>query len=151
MSTNKDYKPNGRPQSNIAQSFSASLNETFDIENNPRLEGLLQSVEEKKQAVTSQSQELEALETKLRETEARLNQKTKQSRISSPVAKMDDMSSIQRRKPVAAAFSGQEDDRLSAAGGGPSATQAAAPVPPISQGYSRWEGLLPQGEGKRGR
>lgn len=32
---------------NIAQSFSASLNETFDIENNPRLEGLLQSVEEK--------------------------------------------------------------------------------------------------------
>lgn len=32
---------------NIAQNFSASLTDTFAIENNPRLEGLLQSVEEK--------------------------------------------------------------------------------------------------------
>ena len=32
---------------NTAQNFSASLNETFAIDSNPRLEGLLQSVEEK--------------------------------------------------------------------------------------------------------
>ncbi|CAF9922199.1 MAG: hypothetical protein HETSPECPRED_004995 [Heterodermia speciosa] len=145
MSANEDYKPNGRPQSTIAQNFSLSLNETFAIDDNPKLEGLLQSVQEKKQAVTSQSQELEALDAKLRETEARLNQKKKQSRTSSPTGITGETSSAQRRKPVPSGFGGQEDDRAPARG---NSSLAAPPGEAASQGYSRWEGLLPQ-EGER--
>ncbi|KAL9576671.1 MAG: hypothetical protein Q9212_006910 [Teloschistes hypoglaucus] len=40
-----------------------------------KLDGLVQSVEQKKQAVSSRSQELEALDAKLKETEERLKQK----------------------------------------------------------------------------
>ncbi|KAL8792349.1 MAG: hypothetical protein Q9195_005052 [Heterodermia aff. obscurata] len=129
----------------IAQNFSNSLNETFAIDDNPKLEGLLQSVEEKKQAVTSQSQELEALEAKLRETEARLNQKKKQSRTSSPSGGIGETSLAQRRKPVPSAFVGQ-DDRAPARGD----SSLAAPHRDVaSQAYSRWEGLLPQGGERR--
>ena len=166
----------------IARNFSTSLNETFAIENNPKLEGLLQSVEQKycsllfvlprsqvplplslpenamicilmsishrKQAVTSQSQELEALEAKLRETEARLDQKTKLSKTGS----LAEATSASRRKPVASTFSNQEDDRLLAGSGSPMAAQSSSAVDPgTSRGYSRWEGLMPQGTDQRSR
>ncbi|KAA6415038.1 MAG: hypothetical protein FRX48_01789 [Lasallia pustulata] len=73
MAENKsDRKPNA------ARTFSADLNDAFMIDSN--LAGLAQSVEQKKQAVSSQSQELEALEARIRETEERLKQK--QSKIS---------------------------------------------------------------------
>ncbi|KAL8708389.1 MAG: hypothetical protein Q9225_007607 [Loekoesia sp. 1 TL-2023] len=56
------------------------------------LDGLVQSVEQKKQAVSSQSQELEALEAKLRETEKRLKEKQ-----SSPTAKRRNDSGYERQ------------------------------------------------------
>ncbi|MCJ1338363.1 hypothetical protein MMC09_003650 [Bachmanniomyces sp. S44760] len=74
------WKPNGRPQSTIAQSFLAALNDAFMIDDH--LDGLAKSVEQKKKAVTTQNAELEALEARLRKTEERL--KAQQSRSSSP-------------------------------------------------------------------
>ncbi|KAI9820791.1 MAG: hypothetical protein M1827_005162 [Pycnora praestabilis] len=81
-----DQDAKGRPQSTIARSFSAALNDAFNIDGEPTggvsleskepdLSGLSQSVQQKKQAVTSQSQELEAIEARLRATEHRLKNK----------------------------------------------------------------------------
>ncbi|KAI9733601.1 MAG: hypothetical protein M1834_003203 [Cirrosporium novae-zelandiae] len=71
-----DWKPNGRPQSTLARSFEASLHDIFKIDTG--VENLASTVDQKKQAVTTQSQELEALEKKLKETEELL--KRRQSR-----------------------------------------------------------------------
>ncbi|KAI4179308.1 MAG: hypothetical protein L6R41_007917 [Letrouitia leprolyta] len=70
----------GDSQSSIARTFSSDLNNAFSIDKD--LSGLVQSVEQKKQALSSQSQELEAIEAKLRETEERLREKQ-----SNPTAK----------------------------------------------------------------
>ncbi|KAI9852078.1 MAG: hypothetical protein M1838_001875 [Thelocarpon superellum] len=70
-----DWRPNNRPQSTIARSFSAALNDAFKIDVDADLGNLSNAVEQKKQAVSSQSQELEALEARLRATEERLRQK----------------------------------------------------------------------------
>ncbi|KAL8802859.1 MAG: hypothetical protein Q9182_003546 [Xanthomendoza sp. 2 TL-2023] len=69
--------PAARSPSSIARTFSADLNDAFSVDK--KLDGLVQSVEQKygapKQAVSSQTQELEALEAKLRETEEKLREK----------------------------------------------------------------------------
>ncbi|KAL8736402.1 MAG: hypothetical protein Q9166_000194 [cf. Caloplaca sp. 2 TL-2023] len=65
MSTNE--------RDSIARTFSTDLDAVFSMDTN--LDGLVQSVEQKKQAVSSQSQELEALEARLRETEEKLKEK----------------------------------------------------------------------------
>ncbi|KAI9723242.1 MAG: hypothetical protein M1812_001124 [Candelaria pacifica] len=76
----KDPTPGGRPQSTIAQNFSATLDNAFGMDETPKpslqpdLAGLSQSVEQKKRAVTTQNQELEALQARLRETEQQLQQ-----------------------------------------------------------------------------
>lgn len=100
----------------------------------------------RKQAVTTQSQELEELEAKLRETEARLNQKTMLSKRG-PSAETP---SSARRKPVTSNLGGQGSDRLPAESGSPLAAQSSpAANPGTSQGYARWEGLMPQGTEQR--
>jgi len=67
----RDWKPNGRrPQSTMARSFSAALDDMFKIDNS--IADLDAAVAEKKQAVSSQTSELEALEARLRATEERL-------------------------------------------------------------------------------
>ncbi|KAL8932236.1 MAG: hypothetical protein Q9211_006436 [Gyalolechia sp. 1 TL-2023] len=67
MSTNE------RDSGSVTRTFSSDLNNAFSTDKN--LDGLVQSVEQKKQALSSQSQELEAIEAKLRETEERLREK----------------------------------------------------------------------------
>lgn len=58
----------------MALNFSASLDTVFAIQEpiTPEIVDLAQSVEQKKQAVDSQSRELQALEARLREMEERL-------------------------------------------------------------------------------
>ncbi|KAI4177387.1 MAG: hypothetical protein LQ343_000367 [Gyalolechia ehrenbergii] len=86
MSTNeRDSGP-----SSVTRTFSSDLNDAFSIDKN--LDGLVQSVEQKKQALSSQSQELEAIEAKLRETEERLREKQ-----SSPTAKGKDHTGPERQ------------------------------------------------------
>jgi len=128
-----DWKPNGRPQSTMARNFSASLNDAFAIHDNS-LDGLLQSVEQKKQAVDSQNQELEALEARLRETEQRL--KERQSRNSSPAGKSG--GSPHRRKPLGDTFSGQENDRAHPPATSPLATQAPITQHVMPSTMSQW-------------
>ncbi|CAJ2511773.1 Uu.00g073980.m01.CDS01 [Anthostomella pinea] len=68
-----DWKPSGRrPQSTIARSFSQELMDIFRIENS--VADLTEQVDKRKQQVTSGQSELEALEQRIKEMEARLNQ-----------------------------------------------------------------------------
>ncbi|CAD6583438.1 MAG: hypothetical protein ASARMPRED_001322 [Alectoria sarmentosa] len=83
-----DGMSSGRSASMIARNFSADLNDAFSMDRN--LDGLVQSVQLKKEAVNSQNQELQALEARLRDTEQRL--KEQQSRDPSPAGKNDEWS-----------------------------------------------------------
>ncbi|KAF2470679.1 uncharacterized protein BDR25DRAFT_225239 [Lindgomyces ingoldianus] len=74
----RGWKPNGRPQSTVARNFLSELDDLFKIDSS--IDVLDKTVHQKKQAVTSRAQELEALEARLRETEERL----KQARSSPP-------------------------------------------------------------------
>ncbi|KAB5585605.1 hypothetical protein GE09DRAFT_31897 [Coniochaeta sp. 2T2.1] len=70
----RDWKPNGRrPQSTIARSFSAELMDIFRIENS--VADLDEQVDRRKQQLSTQTSELEALEARIREMEARLQQR----------------------------------------------------------------------------
>ncbi|KAI4241830.1 MAG: hypothetical protein L6R40_004376 [Gallowayella cf. fulva] len=73
MASNEQEPGPPGARSSLSRTFSADLNDAFSIDK--KLDGLVQSVEQKKQAVSSQSQELEALEAKLRETEEKLKEK----------------------------------------------------------------------------
>ena len=64
----------------------------------------------RKEAVDSQTQELQTLEARLRDTEKRL--KEHQSRDSSPAGGRKDTDSLGKHPPPGNTFSGQENDRL---------------------------------------
>ncbi|KAI0484247.1 hypothetical protein GGR56DRAFT_668833 [Xylariaceae sp. FL0804] len=67
----RDWKPNGRrPQSTIARSFSQELMDIFRIENS--VADLDEKIDKRKQNVTNGQTELEALEARIKEMEARL-------------------------------------------------------------------------------
>ncbi|MCJ1230505.1 hypothetical protein MMC12_007179 [Toensbergia leucococca] len=85
-----------------ARALSASLNNAFMADRN--LDGLVQSVEQKKKAVSSQTRELEAIEARLRETEERLKQ-------SQPRIPGNEHGNSQRRRPVEKGSNGQENSR----------------------------------------
>lgn len=87
------WKPNNRPQSTMARNFLSELDDLFKI--NGSIDDLDNNVAQKKQAVTTHAQELEALEARLRETEARLQQAK-----SSPPAR----NHSQRRSPLEGSF-----------------------------------------------
>ena len=125
----------------MARNLSASLNDAFAMDNH--LEGLAQSVELKyfsdsssdnlrliasrKQAVSSQNAELEALEAKLRATEERL--KEQRSRNSSPAGRAAGATnSPRRRQPLGETTYGQGNERSQQSSGTSSLT-AQAPAP----------------------
>ncbi|KAI1151782.1 hypothetical protein F4825DRAFT_421801 [Nemania diffusa] len=67
----RDWVPSGRrPQSTIARSFSAELMDIFRIENS--VADLDEQIDKRKQQVTTGQTELQALEARLKEMEARL-------------------------------------------------------------------------------
>lgn len=77
-----EWKPSGRPQSTLARSFSAQLDDLFALSNGA-VEDLSVSIFSKQQSVQTQNRELEQLEAKLRETEQRLQQqKDRRKRLS---------------------------------------------------------------------
>ncbi|CEI70106.1 unnamed protein product [Fusarium venenatum] len=79
----RDWQPNGRrPQSTIARSFSAELMDIFRIENS--LTDLDQQVHAKKQTVDKETEELAALEARIREMEERLRRSTGGAQQPSP-------------------------------------------------------------------
>ncbi|KAL5119017.1 hypothetical protein ACEQ8H_003146 [Pleosporales sp. CAS-2024a] len=80
---NQGWKPSNRPQSTIAINFMTELDNLFRLDGD--LDTLDKTVHEKKQAVSTQTQELEALELRLREAEERL----KQAKASSPPRRKD--------------------------------------------------------------
>ncbi|KAF2199629.1 hypothetical protein GQ43DRAFT_111086 [Delitschia confertaspora ATCC 74209] len=97
------WKPNGRPQSTLAQNFSAALDDLFQI--NGGLDALSKNVHRRKQTVTIQTSELEQLEARLRETEERL--KLVKSSPTSLTRK-----DSQRRTPVEGSFSEEDKSRI---------------------------------------
>lgn len=69
--TEQEWKPNPRrPQSTMAQAFSLALDSAFMLDND--VDQLTQSIEQKKQRMTIQTRELEALQARIREAEERL-------------------------------------------------------------------------------
>ena len=94
--------------------------------------------EPRKQAVSSQNAELEALEAKLRETEERL--KEQRSRTSSPAGRAAGLAhSPHRRQPLGNTFHGQENDRLQqGVGTSPLASQLPAAGSVSASTMSQW-------------
>ncbi|RCI14454.1 hypothetical protein L249_6124 [Ophiocordyceps polyrhachis-furcata BCC 54312] len=77
----RDWKPNGRrPQSTVARSFSDELMDIFRIDNS--LTDLDQKVDQRRQNVGKNNEELASIEARIREMEDRLRQKSQQSRSS---------------------------------------------------------------------
>jgi len=100
----RHWKPSGRPQSTIARNFSVDLDNLFKIDGD--LDTLDRTVHQKKQAVSTHTQELQALEAKLRETEERL----KQANTSQPAFSRKNS---QRRTPIHGTFTEAEKARTS--------------------------------------
>ncbi|RDA87930.1 hypothetical protein CP532_1693 [Ophiocordyceps camponoti-leonardi (nom. inval.)] len=76
----RDWKPNGRrPQSTVARSFSDELMNIFRIDNS--LTDLDQKVDQRRQNVGKNNEELASIEARIREMEDRLRQ-SQQSRSS---------------------------------------------------------------------
>ncbi|KAL8672743.1 MAG: hypothetical protein Q9168_002797 [Polycauliona sp. 1 TL-2023] len=73
MSTTGQGSGASEARSSISRAFSADLNDAFSPDKS--LDGLVQSVERKKQEVSSELQELEVLEAKLKATEEKLKEK----------------------------------------------------------------------------
>ncbi|KAH7320075.1 hypothetical protein B0I35DRAFT_227808 [Stachybotrys elegans] len=91
----RDWKPNGRrPQSTIARTFSQELMDIFRIEND--LTDLDQQVDQRRQKVGRNTQELASLEARLREMEDRLKRGGTQSRPSLPRDENDAITSPTR-------------------------------------------------------
>lgn len=90
----REWKPSARPQSTMAKSFSLALNDLFKIDNS--LADLDAAVYEKKQAVSTQTSELEALEARLKATEERL----KKAAASPPGKSSTGRSSPRSRAPL---------------------------------------------------
>ncbi|KIW40017.1 uncharacterized protein PV06_08573 [Exophiala oligosperma] len=81
MNADAGWKSNNRPQSTLAQDFSATLDEMFRLNGVSALED---SLVQKKDTVQSQQYQLEDLEAKLREADQRLKQlETKHRRTQS--------------------------------------------------------------------
>ncbi|KAK7978263.1 hypothetical protein PG996_004308 [Apiospora saccharicola] len=73
----RDWQPNGRrPQSTIARSFSAELMDIFRIENS--VADLDEQLNKRKEKVNTHNTELEALEKRIKEMEARLKRSSGQ-------------------------------------------------------------------------
>ncbi|KAL9067585.1 MAG: hypothetical protein Q9161_006774 [Pseudevernia consocians] len=118
----------------IARNFSADLNDAFAMDSN--LDGLVQSVQLKKQAVKSQTQELQALEARLRDTEERL--KEQQSRDPSPAGRNNGTNSLHMRQPLGNTFGGHENHRLESSTISPQATQAPTSQSVSASTMSHW-------------
>ncbi|KAL6247723.1 hypothetical protein RBB50_005071 [Rhinocladiella similis] len=81
MNADAGWKSKNRPQSTLAQDFSATLDEMFRLNGVSALED---SVVQKKDTVQSQQYQLEDIEAKLREADQRLKQlETKHRRAQS--------------------------------------------------------------------
>ncbi|KAK2752163.1 hypothetical protein FQN55_008053 [Onygenales sp. PD_40] len=110
--TEEEWKPNGRPQSTMARSLAAALDNAFMLDS--EVDHLTTSVHYKKQLVTIQNRELEALEARIREAENRLKQS--ESRSASPEDNSNGRDSPQRRQATSGAFSSGEDANKSDGG-----------------------------------
>ncbi|KAF2762249.1 hypothetical protein EJ05DRAFT_473169 [Pseudovirgaria hyperparasitica] len=110
------WKSKNRPQSTVARNFSAALDDLFKMDND--LDSLSKNVHQKKQAVTSQSAELEALEARLKAAEERLKNAGK-----NPAPFPNSRKNSQRRTPVKGAF-GEDGDGSNGAPSSPLAQQS---------------------------
>ncbi|KAL6710725.1 hypothetical protein ACN47E_007782 [Coniothyrium glycines] len=120
MDPDHGWKPNNRPQSTVARNFMSELDNLFKLDGD--LNTLDKTVHEKKQAVSTQTQELEALEAKLRAAEERLNH----AKSNSPPRRKDS----QRRSPLDGVFPAQDKARL----GGPASPLAPkGPQPQLTE------------------
>lgn len=130
-----------------------TLEDHLDLQSLQRKPCMTDCVHRKK-AVSSQSQELEALEARLRETEERLRQK--QSRTSSPSSLNSGRNTPHRRQAIGRAFSEQRSEKEQAIATSPLATQPVASQsrPPTGKAPSYsvppMPGAMPQTPGETG-
>ncbi|KAI4272817.1 MAG: hypothetical protein L6R38_006505 [Xanthoria sp. 2 TBL-2021] len=146
MSTNE--RESGPPEirSSISRTFSADLNDAFSVDKN--LDGLVQSVERKKQEVSSEIQELEALEAKLKETEEKLKEKQ-----ASPAAnRVSDNGIQQQTPPPAYRAQAQENSTASGPATVDEGTGSSVDQAPSTSTMSYWRppmpGALPETPGE---
>ncbi|KAK2742803.1 hypothetical protein FQN57_005094 [Myotisia sp. PD_48] len=100
-----EWKPNGRPQSTMARSLAATLDNVFMLDTD--VDHLSNSIHFKKQMVTIQNRELEALEAKIRAAEQRLKQQNGGQDPSSPNGR----NSPHRRSGLEGAFDSPNSDK----------------------------------------
>ncbi|KAI9373869.1 hypothetical protein BJX61DRAFT_541337 [Aspergillus egyptiacus] len=66
----QEWKPKARPQSTMAQDFSLALDSAFSLDSN--VDFLSQTIDQKKHQMMIQNRELEELQKRIQEAEARL-------------------------------------------------------------------------------
>ncbi|PGH12802.1 hypothetical protein AJ79_04026 [Helicocarpus griseus UAMH5409] len=105
--TEGEWKPNGRPQSTMALSLAAALDDAFMLDS--EVDHLSNSVTYKQHLVKIQNRELEALEAKIRETERRL--KARGSRVVSQEEASELKNSMNRRQGMVAGMSSSGENK----------------------------------------
>ncbi|KAK8165470.1 hypothetical protein IWX90DRAFT_165214 [Phyllosticta citrichinensis] len=71
-SPDREWVPKNRPQSTVAQNFSAALDDIFNL--NGKFDDVDKNLDQKQQTLATKNAELEALEARLRAAEERLKQ-----------------------------------------------------------------------------
>ncbi|EER25381.1 hypothetical protein D8B26_000342 [Coccidioides posadasii str. Silveira] len=77
----EEWKPKGRPQSTMAQALADTLDSVFML--NSDVDTLSHKIHQKKQTITIQNWELEALHARIREAEERLKKQETMAKASS--------------------------------------------------------------------
>ncbi|KAK5053256.1 hypothetical protein LTR84_002230 [Exophiala bonariae] len=130
--TAESYKPKARPQSILAQEFSAALDDLFKLNGLGELE---ESVVQKKDKVQTQRYQLEDLDAKLRETSERLRRlETKHRRHQSQMQIRTHQMHQQRSCPVSSSSEDPADNDVEDDSSGDSDTQTAPTRPRPQQG-----------------
>ena len=96
----------------------------------------LDAKKRRKEAVNSQTQELHALEARLRDTEERL--KERQSKDPSSADRIGPTNLPNRRQPLGETLNGQDNNRLESSTTTPEAKQAPASQSVSASTMSRW-------------
>ncbi|KAF2848764.1 hypothetical protein T440DRAFT_146271 [Plenodomus tracheiphilus IPT5] len=126
------WKPKNRPQSTVALQFMSELDNLFKLDGD--LDTLDKTVHQKKQAVSTQTQELEALEARLRAAEERLQQ----AKGNSPPRRKDS----QRRTPVEGVFPDQAKQSPLAANSTQATANLAGALPETPSSHSSADYVL---------
>ncbi|QSZ31739.1 hypothetical protein DSL72_001307 [Monilinia vaccinii-corymbosi] len=112
----RQYVPNGRPQSQMARSFALALDDLFKLDSGgARLDAI---VLEKKQEISTKTSELEELEAKIKATEERLKAKQAAANSGSPPSEESNPPQHRSTTDPISPLESKFDDDVSSSGAG---------------------------------